>query len=180
LGLVSLLTACNSTSLEDSEATKIINDHFGFPKPVMMILDGHEDNDIWGQAIINFIRTSGYVYNNPAHGMGSVQAALAPTYLPTEKGKGIIKRIDYNGFYKSYTYDGAVVKESLDSIQEILIDKETKIATVKYATKFEPIEPLYSSLCIDRRCKFFGEGLKQKRKNLIKLKKYDKGWRIPQ
>ena len=179
LGLSYLLISCG-VSLQENEATKIINEHFGFPKPVITMIDGdamsHTGQGI-RQGIIRIIRTSGYVYNNPA---ASGAATLVPDYLPTEKGKGFIEGIYHNRFSDRYTFRGALVKESLDAIQEILIDKESKMVTVKYTTKFEPIEPLYSSICINSGCPFFGDQLKRRPTHKINLKKYDKGWRIPE
>ena len=178
VGIVFLLSACG-VNLQENEASKIINEHFGFPKPVMSYLSGNANTDI-GQGIIKIIQTTGYVVHNPEASGGSVSAALATDFLPTEKGKGIIDGIDHNGFYDSYTYRGSVVSESLDSIKEILIDKETKTAIVKFTTKYEPIEPLYSSVCINERCQFFGDQISKNPERKIELKKYDKGWRFPE
>jgi hypothetical protein len=62
---------------------------------------------------------------------------------------------------------------SLGDIKEIVIDEESKTATVHYTIRAEPVEPLRSILC--RR------GIKCKKRyqeeaKMITLKKDAKGW----
>ena len=173
--MVFSLVSCG-VNLKQDEAEKIITEHFGFPKPVNTIIRGRIQSD-FGNAIKKMIADK-YVYLNPDR--HKISAKLIPDYLPTEKGKEFINGINFIVIGKTYYFDGAVVKESLKSIDEILVDKESKEAIVKYTTKFEPFEPSYSTLCINERCMFFGENIHKENQRKIKLKKYDVGWRFPE
>jgi len=63
------------------------------------------------------------------------------------------------------------------SLSEILIDKESKVATITFSTILEPIEPFYSLVCVDKKCRYYNMTLNETKTNKMKLKKYDKGWR---
>jgi len=171
-GLSFLFISCG-VSLEENEARKVIDDYLGHSDPVASItIIGNKWHPVVREGIIKIIQTTGYVYDNP-----KANSPFVYKYLPTEKGTGLIDGIKYDNFSGDYIYFGAVVKRSVMSIQEILIDKESKIATVKFTLKYEPIEPLYASICIDSSCRFFGDVMKERPEGTIKLKKYDKGWR---
>lgn len=169
------LVSCG-VNLSQKEAEKLLSEHFGYPEPVMTVID-----DRYGLKIRNGVQkilTDGYAYHNPKASDGSWNAALVPDYLPTDKGKEFIEKIRFNELWGYFTYVGAVVQESLISIDEILIDEESKTALIKYTTKYEPIEPFYSAICLDKRCEFFAENIHKKNQRKARFKKYDKGWRV--
>jgi len=104
-------------------------------------------------------------------------------YALTQKGKELISKLslDCLGFNPAecyYGFSGAVVKESILSIQEIALDKQGQTAQVSYTVGYEPVEPLYSLVCVDANCEFAGDGRKRTKTRKALLKKTLKGWHI--
>jgi hypothetical protein len=96
------------------------------------------------------------------------------TYLPTEKGRGLV-----NGVYirDSFAmYDGALCNEVIRKIEGVDFDKDASTVTIRYLTGYEPIEPFYSLLCINAYCEYFGERLKKEEVRSVKLRKSGSRW----
>jgi hypothetical protein len=172
--LISISLLSCGVNLEQDEAEQVITKHFKFPKPSTTFVVAKQGEKHY-KNIIKLVR-EGYVLPYPDKKKSNKQREV---FLPTEKGKDIIAQIVFEPWWKSYSCSIAVVQKSLKSIDEILIDEESKEATIKYTTKYEPIEPFYSDFCIDKLCSYYGEKINREHKKTIKLKKYDKGWRVP-
>lgn len=173
--LISFLSVSCAVAISEDQASKIINDHLDDSRPIITVVSLIKRDSEAGMTIRKII-ADGYVYHNPE----AQKNAMLPDYLPTDKGKHLIEKIFFNEFYKEYTYMGAVVDSYVKEINEILIDNESKIAIITYTSGLKAIEPYFSSFCINKTCRYYGDNINKTSTGKIKLKKYDKGWRVLQ
>jgi len=102
-------------------------------------------------------------------------------YIPTEKGTIYTEDsknypiIEYS-YPSNFIYKGPLVKRFIKDINEILIDKQTNTAIVKFNVDYKPVEPYYSTLCAVKKDDYCNKANYPKQ-GVINLKKYDKGWR---
>jgi hypothetical protein len=170
--VMAALLSCAPT-LSKEEARTIIKQYLGYPKPLMGIVTaGPEGNP----AIEQFIKG---IHKLEAEGYASAQPSKSQTdksYLPTEKSRDYMVGIYIKDSYP--LYEGAVCREVIKSIDGIEFTGGHDAATVAFTTGLEPIEPVYSLLCINKYCDCFGKDFKETQPLKLKLHRYEKGWRI--
>lgn len=172
LCLTGALLSCTA-GLSREDAAKIVSRYFGYPKPLMgIVTPGPAGGTGVAQFMkgVNKLEAEGY-----ASGRES-KASSGKSYLPTEKSKAYMVGIYINDSYP--LYEGAVCREVLKSIDSIDFTEGNDIATVTFTAGLEPIEPVYSLLCINRFCDCFGKDFRKTRTLKLKLHKYEKGWRV--
>lgn len=166
------LLSC-SPSLSRKEAVDIVKQYMGYPKPLMGIVTAGPEG---GAAIEEFMKgihkleAEGYVTGQPS------KDPMDKSYLPTEKSKAYMVGIYIKHSYP--LYEGAVCREVLKSVDHIEFSQSHDTATVTFTSGLEPIEPVYSLLCINRFCDCFGKDFKETQTLKLNLHRYDKGWRI--
>lgn len=170
-----------STKLSEEEALNIINKHLGYPKA---IFTPGSDN-IEGSKCVIAIRklvADGYLRENreKVRNIGDCPFGGAPDYIPTANvDQNALCGIVYNPYGKYFSLYGRFVKQEATAIDEILLDNKNDIAVVSFIIGYKPVEPVHSRICKEGQCKEC-EQFNKSRKEKIKLKKYDKGWRIYQ
>ncbi len=169
-----LLVSCSQMS--DDEARRIILQYMKYPEPVFNITHA---GPAGSPDIPKFIKgaeklaSDGYLTEEAVKSGGSQKDRI---YRPTEKTRNYVTGV-YVG--ESFAlYDGALCNEVLKKIGSVEVDKERGTAVINYSTGYEPIEPIYSLLCINDYCAYFGDKLKKEEARMIRVKKYGKGWRI--
>jgi len=169
LTLIILLPAiCGAgQKLSNEEALKIINNDLGYPK-LSTVLGGG------GKLLI--IKQSDPV----------VKTLIDEKYLTSKKGQD---QLWFNQTEKGSKYIGKVdsgmddiwlqmeYKIIIKGIKDILIDEQANIANVEYVMGYEPIDnnPLFIGLL--RRINN-GHFINHTWVERVRLKKYDKGWRV--
>jgi hypothetical protein len=175
LSAASLLLLSCGQKMSDDEAKRIIGQYLKYPQP---LFNGSHAGPAGGKDVAVFIKgiekleADGYIREGSA---GSGGRGTNKDYLPTEKSGNYM-----NGIYirDSFAYyDGAVCTEVIKKIEGVDIDKRG-VATIRFKTGYEPIQPFYSLLCINNYCECFGERLKKTETRAIRVKKYEKGWRL--
>ncbi len=172
LAVVGALLSC-APALSKEEARTIVKQYLGYPKPLMGIVTAGPEGD---PAIEQF--TKG-IHKLEAEGYASAQPSKNPaekSYLPTEKSRGYMVGIYVKESYPFY--EGAVCREVLKSIDGIEFTQGRDAATVTFTTGLEPIEPVYSLLCINKFCDCFGKDFKETQTLKLNLHRYEKGWRL--
>ena len=168
-----LLLSCGQ-KMSDDEAKRIIGQYLKYPQP---LFNGSHAGPAGGKDIAVFmkgiekLKADGYIMEGPAKSGGGNNK----DYLPTEKSRDYINGIYIRDAFAYY--DGAVCSEVIKKIEGVEIDK-SGVATIRFKTGYEPIEPFYSLLCINNYCECFGEKLKKTETSAIRVKKYEKGWRL--
>ncbi len=169
-----LLLSCAQQKMSDDEAKRIIGQYLKYPQP---LFNGSHAGPAGGKDTATFIKgieklkADGYIMEGPAKSGGGNNK----DFLPTEKSKDYVYGIYIRDAFAYY--DGAVCTEVIKKIEGVEIDK-SGVATIKFKTGYEPIEPYYSLLCINNYCECFGEKLKKTETRAIKVKKYEWGWRL--
>ena len=74
-------------------------------------------------------------------------------------------------------YNGAVCNEVIRKIEGVDMEKDS-VATIRFATGYEPVQPFYSLLCLNDYCECFGERLKKVQMRTVRVRKYEGGWRL--
>lgn len=97
-------------------------------------------------------------------------------FIPTEKGKDIIKSANYS-FVWGFSVEIKSHIEDVSKINEILVDSKNGVASVKYSVGFTPTEYFNSLKKIDGQL-FDDNYTPVVRKKEISFKKWDNGWRI--
>ena len=154
-------------NLSEDEAKKVISQHF---KPEPISCDFNSKNPFYETAIRKLM-TDGYI----TYGFSN---EYKQRYEPTQKGAPYLDTITYDKTDKDWYFWGKVVNKVVKDIKEVLIDKNNNSAVVTVTFGFVPVEPFYSLLCIEEKCWYFAEKINQIEEKKIKLKKYDKGWRV--
>jgi hypothetical protein len=163
--------------LSRDEAKAIIQKEEGYPKPVGDLQLGARAEIV--VPIIKKLIDSGYIESDleEKENVYGIRGIRTQIYLPTEKGKANIEKIRliYRGeSLQSSAFHGSVAVADIREIKEIVIDRESGVATVRYVLHASPVEPLYEMLCsagVD--C-----GHLQKLKpGEIRLKRIDKVWK---
>jgi hypothetical protein len=161
--------------MSDDEAKRIIRQYLKYPQPVFNITHagpaGSEDIPRFIKGIEK-LAAEGYIREGTDK---SVTKGADKTYMPTDRSKDFMSGIYIRDAFA--LYDGAVCSEVIKKIDSIDIQKNES-ANVRFTTGFAPIEPFYSLLCINNYCECFGEKLKKVETRTIRLKKYEKGWRL--
>lgn len=160
------LYACSSTNLSNEEAKKIILDQYP-PEPLvygMSIPDRERTNNITNKLV-----SSGVLFQK-----------YPGVYLPTPKGiKDRQIRWSQANMGNMWDYTGAVVKKRVRDIKEVLVDAKNNTAIVTVTFGIESFEPYYSLICVDSSCRYYGDGINKIIDTVkVKMKKYDKGWRV--
>jgi len=169
-----LLLSCGQ-KMSDEEAKRIIGQYLKYPQP---LFNGSHAGPAGGKDTAAFIKgieklqADGYIREGSARSGGR---GNTKDYLPTEKGRDYMTGIYIRDAFAYY--DGAVCTEVIKKIEGVDIEKNGR-ATIRYSTGYEPIEPFYSLLCINNYCECFGEKLKKTETRAIRLKKYERGWRL--
>lgn len=173
----SFLACTKDPGLSKDEARIVVQKEEGFPGPVGDLSMGTNDEEV--NLIIDRLIDEGYINPDYEHKEGAygIKAIRTQVYSPSEKGKAnieLIRKIYTGDELKSSAYLGSVAEVDIKEIQEVVIDRESGVATVYYTLDVKPIEPLYSIICqggVD--C---GDIVKQGTRE-IRLKKDDQGWR---
>jgi hypothetical protein len=174
LAMALLLLSCGQ-KMSDEEAKRIIGQYLKYPQP---LFNGSQAGPAGSKDIARFIKgiekleADGYIREGYARSGGG---GNNKDYLPTEKGRDYVAGIYIRDAFAYY--DGAVCSEVIKKIEGVDIDKNDR-ATIRFSTGYEPIEPFYSLLCINNYCECFGQKLKKTETRTIRLKKYEKGWRL--
>lgn len=102
-----------------------------------------------------------------------------PIYIATEKGKQyVIGTQTYPQIIKdARAFRGAIFKAKVKEITEILTDNQTNSAIVKFLIDYQPAEPYYSAFCSTPHW-YCEKDNNLPKSGEVRLKKYDKGWRI--
>lgn len=172
--MVLLLLSCGQ-NMTDDEAKRIISQYLKYPQP---LFNGSQAGPAGSTDIGRFIKgiekleADGYIRegSEKSGGRGNNK-----DYLPTDKGRDYIAGIYVRDSFAYY--NGAVCNEVIKKIDGVDIEKNG-LATIRFTTGYEPIEPFYSLLCINNYCECFGEKLKKTETRTIRVKKYERGWRL--
>ncbi|MDA3880265.1 MAG: hypothetical protein PF436_07760 [Prolixibacteraceae bacterium] len=161
--IIALILISCGEQLNNERAKEIISEYKEYPEPYIFY-DTYDYGTTEAKGI-NKIVSGEYVYLDN-------QNSVMKWYKPTEKGKDFIQSITYSNYSRDIRASFAMYSKHIKTIDEILVDKEKNIAIVKYTLGYVPLEPIYSYMCPSKDC------YKKARKKEIKLKKYDKGWRV--
>jgi len=160
--------------MSNEEAKRIIGQTLKYPQPVFNITHagpaGSEDVPRFMKGIEK-LAAEGYIREDSDKSPNKANK----TYLPIDKSRDLMTGIYIRDSFA--VYDGAVCKEFIKKIDSIDIEKNEGV-TVRFTTGYEPIEPFYSLLCINYNCEYFGEKLKKEESRTVRLKRYEKGWRV--
>ncbi|MEJ2696471.1 MAG: hypothetical protein P8013_07460 [Candidatus Sulfobium sp.] len=170
--VIGSLLSC-APALSKKEAATIVRQYMGYPKPLMGIVTA---GPAGGPAIKQFMKG---IHKLEAEGYVSGQPSKSPSgksYHPTEKSRDYMVGIYIKESYP--LYEGAVCREVLKSIEDIEYTRGHDAATVTFTSGLEPIEPVYSLLCINKYCDCFGKDFKETQTVKLKLHRYEKGWLI--
>jgi hypothetical protein len=100
-------------------------------------------------------------------------------FIPTDKGKNYINGELFFWFMgEEYRIEIALANKAFKGIKEILIDEQNNVAYVSYWIANEKIEPLFSLVCGNESFCVDKYNIGNKHEEKIRLKKFDKGWRI--
>jgi hypothetical protein len=172
--MILLLFSCGQ-KMSDDEAKRIIGQYLKYPQP---LFNGSHAGPAGSGDIPRFIKgiekleADGYIREGSDK---SRPRGNNKDYLATDKSKDYMSGIYIRDAFAYY--DGAVCSEVIKKIDGVDIEKNDR-ATIRFTTGYEPIEPFYSLLCINNYCECFGEKLKKVERRMIRLKKYEKGWRL--
>lgn len=173
-GMILVLFSCGQ-KMSDDDAKRIISQYLKYPQP---LLNGSHVGPAGSGDVPRFIKgiekleADGYIKEDLDK---SGRTGNNKNYLPTGKSKDYMTGIYIRDAFAYY--DGAVCSEVIKKIDGVDMEKDDR-ATIRFTTGYEPIEPFYSLLCINNHCECFGEKLKKVERRTIKLKKYEKGWRL--
>jgi hypothetical protein len=154
------------------EARKIISQYFGYPK---LLVDIIHAGPAGGQGLRKFEKAikrlvkDGYLKKVPGAGPDEY-------YVPTSRSSQYIRGVYIKESFP--LYEGAVCKEVVKKIDEILYDRQKNTAVITFTSGLEPIEPFYSLFCINKYCEYFGKRIKKTEKQKLRLVKYGEGWRL--
>ncbi len=173
--MVLVLFSCGQKKISDDEAKRIISQYLKYPQP---LFHGIHTGPVGSGDIPKFIQgieklqADGYIreVSNKAGLRGNNK-----NYLATDKGKDYVSGIYIRDAF--VYYNGAVCSEVLKKIDGVDIEKNDGVA-IRFSVGYEPIEPFYSHLCINDYCECFGEKLKKAESRMIRVKRYEKGWRL--
>ena len=169
-----LLLSCVQ-QIPDDEAKKMVLQCVAYPQPVFNMTHagyaGSSDILRFTEGVKK-LAAEGYVREDPA---GSGNDETNRTYVPTERSQGVFTGIYIRGSF--VMYDGAVCNEVIKKIEKVDFDKNARMATIRYLTGYEPIEPFYSLLCLNEYCEYFGEKLKREQTRTARLRKTGSGWK---
>ena len=166
------LLACAPT-LPKEKAAHIVRQYMGYPKPVMGIVTA---GPAGGPAIEQFregihkLEAEGYVSGLPS------KSPSDKTYVPTEKSKSYMTGIYIKDSYP--LYEGAVCREVLKSVDDVEFADGHDTAVVTFTAGVEPIEPVYTLLCINKFCDCFGKDFRKTRTLKLRFHRSDSDWRI--
>jgi hypothetical protein len=180
LTIGSLILSCGPR-LSEEEAKTIISQHYGgkLVSDTILVFENNKNSPEDKKTIMALQKliSDGYVEIDETH-----QTYNHTQYKPTSKCRSYIKlSFDYRFSEDNlWTFDGTVARKVLKEINEILIDKQNNIATVTFTLKLEPVEPIYSLVCVSSNCRYFGLSSTSINDETMKviLKKWDKGWRM--
>ncbi|HSB31796.1 MAG TPA: hypothetical protein VLD55_09355 [Candidatus Sulfobium mesophilum] len=161
--------------MSDDEAKKIINQYLKYPHP---LFNGCSSGPAGSADFPRFIKgieklkADGYLKeapDNPRSGTNNRD------YLPADKGRDYMTGIYVRDAF--VLYNGAVCNEVIRKIEGVDMEKD-RVATIRFATGYEPVQPFYSLLCLNDYCECFGERLKKVQMRTIRVRKYERGWRL--
>lgn len=170
LCLMGMLLSC-APKLSQDQAVAIVKQYMGYPKPLMGIVTA---GPAGGPAIKQFMKG---IDRLEAEGYASGRPSKNPaekSYLPTEKSKAFMTGIYVKDSYP--LYEGAVCRQVLKSIDSIEYTGGGDAATITFSARLEPIEPVYSLLCVNRFCDCFGKDFSKTETLRLKLHRSEKGW----
>ena len=161
--------------MSDEEAKRIINQYLKYPQPLFNGCSsgpaGSADVDRFLKGIQK-LKADGYIKEAAVNPRSS---STNRDYLPTDKGRDYMTGIYVRDVF--VLYNGAVCSEVIKKIEGVDMGKDG-VATVRFTTGYEPIQPFYSLLCINDFCQCFGEKLKKVQKRAMRVRKYERGWRL--
>jgi hypothetical protein len=169
-----LLLSC-SQQIPDDEAKKMVLQCVAYPQPVFnMVHAGHAGDSDIPKFIhgVEKLAAEGYIAEEAGE---ASKGEKNRTYVPTDKSRSFMTGVYIRGSF--VMYDGAVCNEVLKKIEGVDFDKNAGVATIRYLTGYEPIEPFYSLLCLNEYCEYFGEKLKREETRTARLRKTGNGWK---
>lgn len=168
-----LLLSC-SQQISDDEAKKLVLRATTYPQPVFaMVHAGNAGNPDISRFVqgVEKLAAEGYIKEDAAAGGDAGNR----TYVATEKSEGLLTGAYIRDSFAMY--DGAVCNEVFRKIEEVDFDKATFVATIRYVTGYQPIEPFYSLLCLNEYCECFGDKLRRKEARTLKVRKVGNDWK---
>ena len=165
----SILSSCTGGDhLSPGEAKKIIAAHFKYPIIVSKRIDVREN----GTEVLRFLKNGGYIASSP------IRTCCGDYYPTTEKGRPYFGEIIQNLSEAKLSFDCGYSKKVIKSIEEIVIDKQTNSATVKYVEGLEPNEPIFSSVIKKSRGGGPDININETQTITAKLKQFAEGWKV--
>jgi hypothetical protein len=176
--LIPMFAFGGGAELPSSEAIKSLEKQFGYPKT--------EYVDLWfekdvADAVLSYLLKDGYITAVP-----KPVNARSFRYPLTEMGMSIFGRRegDSSGVFTFHSYESnlflahvACARTVIKMVQNMSVDSKEGLAVVRYFTIQEPVEPLYSSVCVKSEDLPSRINLSRSSEHSAKLRKYKEGWR---
>jgi len=175
-----LFVSCNYLKLTDEEARRLIREAKGYPmKPESITIQHVPKNSKLEQEIKRLI-DEGYLTKGKVYGKTFFLKA-------TDKGKNLISHAIWydesdaiGDIRPGFCFMPLTHKLDIKRITEILIDSDNKTALVKYEIAYIPTDYYYKLVVFD---KVNVENISKRKnsfvkKDQIRLKKWDQGWRV--
>lgn len=165
----SLSISCDiSADLSNGEAAKIITAHFKYPIVVTKQVAFRENSG----EILEYLKKGDYIVSTAA------QTCCGSFYATTEKGKPLfgefVKQFENGDLYVDCGY----ARKAINSIRNISVDTKTNSAIVEYIESPEPNEPVYSAVFKKSRQGAEKIDFNETQIKRVKLKCFNKGWRV--
>jgi hypothetical protein len=204
MSLLLVAVSCGPKLSED-DARRILNDKFGYP--ILKVFELFGDNNRKNKPkveeryyIIDDLKTD-FINQGmmiPGQPQRTSIGWITTEYQITEKGKAnlLVKfkhkywpykithpKTKKKIYYSTYTMRIALAEEHIKDVVEILIEKENSIAHVTFTTTLSPLG-LYDYICgrfADKTIYCSDKSYQMNsiyREKTIKMKKYDKRWRV--
>ena len=171
-------------NLSEEQAYDIIREQLKYPQSYFSTIfaasaEGiYERRPIIYEGVIKLI-TDRYIVYNKELSENKFNENVYAYYNVTDKGKDYIRNEPVFWFMGNrFTINIALSIINLKAIKEVLIDEQNYTAEVSYLESYEKNEPLYSLVCKDDSYCVDLYKIGKTMEKTIKLKKYDKGWRI--
>ena len=167
--IVSILPSCTGGDhLSQGEAKKIIAAHFKYPIIVSKRIDVRDNST----EVLRFLKNEGYIAASP------IRTCCGDYYPTTEKGRPYFGEIIKNLSAANLSFDCGYSKRVIKSIEEIVIDKQTNSATVKYVEGLEPNEPIFSNVIKKSQGEGSNLDFNETQTITVKLKQFAEGWKV--
>jgi hypothetical protein len=166
-----LTLACNSVTLSEAEAMRLIREAEGFPKLKAISIYEYKAKRGLHKEIFRLYEEGYYDFDFQYKSLKNMK------YKVTDKGKNLIESIEETR--RGIHFRPFVYKIDIERITEILIDSDNKTAIVKYVINVSTTEYYNKLIKIDEKSvEDAYVQLPTNTKSEIFLKKWDQGWRV--